>query len=92
MIPSTILEQLAIVIACFVRSAVSARLARMCDAYRQSLLKILVRLDQTLSEADAILAEPGDVENVALAEELRELLTHMQARVEGKLEALAGDL
>ena len=40
-----------------------ASLARMRAAYRQSLLKILVRLDQTLAEADAILAELGDMEN-----------------------------
>jgi len=54
--------------------------------YRQRLLVILAQLDQLTSEAELILAEPGDADNGAMAEELRELLVVMQAKVEAKLE------
>jgi hypothetical protein len=40
--------------------------------YRQSLLNILARLDQMLTETDAILVEPGDAELGAMAEAMRE--------------------
>ena len=55
--------------------------------YQKALLSVLARLDQLTSDADALLAEPGDVENGAMAEELRELVVDMRAKVEAKLEA-----
>ena len=57
--------------------------------YRKALLAVLARLDQLSADAEAILAEPGDVENGAMAEELRELVADMRARVESKLDVLA---
>ena len=59
----------------------------MKPEYRQKLLAVLAHLDQLTTDADIILADPGDVENAALAEELRELLVDMRAEVEAKLEA-----
>jgi hypothetical protein len=61
----------------------------MYPDYRQSLLSVLARLDQLSSDAEAILTEPGVVENGAMAEELRELLVDMRAKVESKLGRLA---
>jgi hypothetical protein len=46
----------------------------------------LARLDRMVTEADAILAGPGDAEIYAWAEELRELHVEMQAKVEAKLD------
>jgi hypothetical protein len=54
--------------------------------YRTKLLAILAKLDQIQRDADNILANPIDAENGAMAEELRELIVEMQAKVEEKLE------
>ena len=51
-----------------------------------ALLAILSRLDQLTTEAEAILAGPGDVEIGVWAEELREHLVEMRAKVEAKLD------
>jgi hypothetical protein len=58
----------------------------MPSDYRPALLGILSRLDQLTSEADQILAEPVYADVGAMAEELRELLVDMQAKVEEKLD------
>ncbi len=50
------------------------------------MLAILSRLDQLTTEADAILAGQGDVEIGVMAEELREHLVEMRAKVEEKLD------
>jgi hypothetical protein len=55
--------------------------------YRPALLGILSRLDQLTSEADQILAEPVYADVGMMAEELRELLVDMRAKVEEKLDA-----
>jgi hypothetical protein len=55
--------------------------------YRPALLGILSRLDQLTSEADQILAEPVYADVGIMAEELRELLAEMRAKVEEKLDA-----
>ena len=55
--------------------------------YQKALLSVLARLDQLSAEAGALLADPGDVETGAMAEELRELVVDMRAKVEAKLEA-----
>jgi hypothetical protein len=57
--------------------------------YRQALLTLLARLDQLGTGAEEILAEPADTELLPLAEELRELLVEMRAKVEEKLDQLA---
>ena len=44
----------------------------MNPEYRQQLLAVLARLDQLATDAEAILAGPGDAEIYAMAEELRE--------------------
>ena len=54
--------------------------------YRPALLGILSRLDQLTSEVDLILAEPVYADVGAMAEELRELLVDMRAKVEEKLD------
>jgi hypothetical protein len=54
--------------------------------YRQSLLNISARLDQMLAEASAILAGPGDSELYMMAEDLREWVVMMQAKVEETLD------
>lgn len=54
--------------------------------YRPALLGILSRLDQLTSEADQILAEPVYADVGMMAEELRELLLDMRAKVEEKLD------
>ena len=61
----------------------------MNPEYRKTLLAVLARLDQLQTEAEAILAEPGDAEIAAWAEELREMHVEMQAKVEEKLDRLA---
>jgi hypothetical protein len=38
------------------------------------------------TDANAIIAAPADTDNVPLAEEVRELIVDMQARVEEKLD------
>jgi hypothetical protein len=55
--------------------------------YRTELLGILARLDQFETLANDILARPCYPDVGALAEELRELLADMRAKVEEKLEA-----
>ena len=54
--------------------------------YRQALVAISANLDQMLAEADAILARPGDGEIHCMAEDLRDWVVTMQAKVEEKLE------
>jgi hypothetical protein len=54
--------------------------------YRQALLNISARLDQMLAETDAILAGPGDSELYMMAEDMREWVIAMQAKVEEKLD------
>jgi hypothetical protein len=46
----------------------------------------LAHLDQLATDADNILARPGDAEIYAMAGELRELLVVMRAKVEAKLD------
>jgi hypothetical protein len=41
------------------------------------------------AESEAILANPGDTEIVAWAEELRDMHVEMQAQVKGKLDKLS---
>jgi hypothetical protein len=57
--------------------------------YRKDLLTVLARLDQLITDADAVLAGPGDVEIYARMEDTREQLVEMLARVEEKLDRLA---
>jgi hypothetical protein len=57
--------------------------------YRNALTAILARLDRMEAEADAILAGPADTSMVSQAEELRELIVEMRAKVEGRLDAQA---
>jgi hypothetical protein len=54
--------------------------------FRRRLVAILGRLDQLTAEADAILSEPVFADLGAMAEELRELLNDMRAKVEEKCE------
>jgi hypothetical protein len=54
--------------------------------YRPALLGILSRLDQLSSEAEQIVAEPVYADIAVMAEELRELLVDMRAKVEAKLD------
>ena len=54
--------------------------------YRQSLLNNSARLDQMLADSDAILAGPSDAELYMMAEDMREWIVSMQAKVEEKLE------
>ena len=49
------------------------------------LLQLCAQLDRLLAEADGILAEPVYADIGVLAEELRELVVDMQAKVEEKL-------
>jgi hypothetical protein len=56
------------------------------DEYRETLLNVLARLDQMLCEADAILVGPGDSELYMMAEDMREWVVTMQAKVEEKLD------
>jgi hypothetical protein len=56
--------------------------------FRPPLLKISARLDRLLPEADRIIEEPVYVDVGVLAEELRELLVDMQARVEQQLDEI----
>jgi hypothetical protein len=54
--------------------------------YRNAQLAMLSRLDRLSTEAKQLLAAPGDVEIGAMAEELRELLVDLQAKLEEKLD------
>jgi hypothetical protein len=78
-----------------IRSDSLARLSRLrynlamatdIQEYRKALLSVLARLDQLVTEADAILAAPGDAEIYAMAEDMREGFVAMQAKVESKLD------
>ncbi len=60
--------------------------ARMHPEYREKLLAVLAKLDQLDSEADAVLAGPGDAEIYAWMEDVREHMVEMRARVEAKLD------
>jgi hypothetical protein len=61
----------------------------MNPEYREKLLGALAKLGQLVSDADAVLAGPGDVEFYAWLEDIREQLVEMRARVEAKLDRLA---
>jgi hypothetical protein len=61
----------------------------MLTDYRQALRRILSRLDQLNTEADALMAESGDTALLPMAEELRELLVDMRAKVEKKLDGVS---
>jgi hypothetical protein len=54
--------------------------------YCQRLLGILARLDRLETEANAILDELGDTDNIPMTLELVELLMDMRAKVEAKLD------
>jgi hypothetical protein len=58
----------------------------MSPELRIRLLNILARLDKSQSLADEILSDPVYPDVAALAEELREMLVEMQARVAGHLD------
>ena len=58
----------------------------MHPEYRQALLNVSARLDQMLAEADAILTGPGDAELHTMAEDMREWVVSMQAKVDSKLD------
>jgi hypothetical protein len=72
---------------CWFQRILSGEIGQNADCL-MSLLNVLARLNQLSADAEAILADPGDVEN-GVAEELRELLVDMRAEVEAKLDALA---
>ena len=59
--------------------------------YRHKLLAVLARLDQMIANAEELLADPADTENLAMMNELRELLVDLQARVEAKLDKLTAE-
>jgi hypothetical protein len=61
----------------------------MHSDYREKLLAVLAKLDQLVSDADAVLVGPGDAEIYAWMEDIREQLVEMRARVEAKLDRLA---
>jgi hypothetical protein len=58
----------------------------MTTEFRPKLLTMSAKLDQLLSQADELIAEPVYVDIGELADELRELLVDMQARVEQHLD------
>jgi hypothetical protein len=57
--------------------------------FRQSLLAMQSCLERLEGDAEAILAEPGDIDKVPIAEELCELIADMQAKVAAKLDGIA---
>jgi hypothetical protein len=61
----------------------------MTAEYREKLLAVLAHLDQLVTDADAILAGPGDAEIYAWVEDIREQLVETRAKVEEKLDRLA---
>jgi hypothetical protein len=67
----------------------SAGYHSMNPEYREKLLAVLAKLDQLVTDADSVLAGPGDVEIYASMEDIREHLVEMRARVEAKLDRLA---
>jgi hypothetical protein len=54
--------------------------------YRLELLAALDHLDQLVTEADAVLADPGDTDDHPLVGNLRKQLTEMRATVEYKID------
>lgn len=58
----------------------------MNSDYRTALLHNLAKLDQLISDAESLLASPGDMDVGVRADELRELLIEMRAKVEEKLD------
>jgi hypothetical protein len=58
---------------------------------RDRLPQLSAQLDRLLAEADSILAEPVYADIGRMAEELRELVVDMQAKVEEKLDAAVQD-
>jgi hypothetical protein len=58
----------------------------MQPEHRKQLLSISARLDQALAQADEILSEPVYADVATMADELRELLVDMQAKVEDHLD------
>ena len=62
----------------------------MCDVEqvmsRTRLLQLSTQLDRLLGETDSILASPVSADIGMLAEELRELVVDMQAKVDEKLD------
>ena len=58
----------------------------MLPEHRTRLLNILARLDQSQTLARELLADPVYPDVLVRAEELRELLADMQARVENHLD------
>jgi hypothetical protein len=57
--------------------------------YRTKLLAVLAHLDQLATHAEAILADPADTDILPMADELRELLNDMRAKVEEKIDSLS---
>jgi hypothetical protein len=55
---------------------------------RTRLLQLAAQLDRMLADADSILAEPVYPDIGVLAEELRELVVDMQAKVDEKLDRI----
>jgi hypothetical protein len=53
---------------------------------RTRLLQLAAQLDRLLADADSILAEPVYPDIAVLAEELREVVVDMQAKVDEKLD------
>jgi hypothetical protein len=53
--------------------------------YRNRLLELSSRIDQWIAAMDDTLKEPGEVELGKYAEDVRELLVTMQAKLEEKL-------
>jgi hypothetical protein len=60
----------------------------MTPTQRNRWLAIQSRLDQLLADADDIQAEPVTAEPNAMAEDLREILAAMLARLEERLEGV----
>jgi hypothetical protein len=52
----------------------------MTSEYRNKLLATLARIDQELAEAETLLIESSDAENLLLAAKLREMLRRMRGR------------
>jgi hypothetical protein len=58
----------------------------MNPEYRQKLLAVLAQLDQLVTDANAVLADPGDAGIYARMEDIREQLVETRAQVEEKLD------
>jgi hypothetical protein len=61
----------------------------MNPEYREQLLAVLAKLDQLITDADEVLAGPGDADIFARMEDIREQLVETRARVEAKLDRAA---